>query len=144
MPLHGSPKPITDATGLAPALGVAACEALRLLISGQISDKAAFKLGLKWPNDLQWRNDTSPQHVPAKLAGILVETAPSPGLKHPVVVAGIGLNLRGAEECATTCGRRVQLTNTRIDYGAGESSPRRRVRLSFNDRDADSPVGDVI
>lgn len=99
--------PLAQLPGLAPALGVAACEALRLLISEQISDKAAFKLGLKWPNDLQWRNDTNPQHVPAKLAGILVETAPSPGLKHPVVVAGIGLNLHGAEALSAALGRPV-------------------------------------
>lgn len=99
--------PLAQLPGLAPALGVAACEALRLLVSRQISEKTAFKLGLKWPNDLQWRQDTNPHQIPAKLAGILVETAPCLGMKHPVVVAGIGLNLRGADMLSAALGRPV-------------------------------------
>jgi BirA family biotin operon repressor/biotin-[acetyl-CoA-carboxylase] ligase len=99
--------PLAQLPGLAPALGVAACEALRLLISEQISEKASFKFGLKWPNDLQWRHDTGPHHVSAKLAGILVETACCPNMKHPVVVAGIGLNLFGAESLSATLARPI-------------------------------------
>jgi len=43
-------------------------------------------LGLKWPNDLQWQG--------RKLAGILIEATPAPGLRpgERWVVIGVGLN----------------------------------------------------
>jgi BirA family biotin operon repressor/biotin-[acetyl-CoA-carboxylase] ligase len=45
-------------------------------------------LGLKWPNDLLWQG--------RKLAGVLIEATPAPGLKagERWVVIGVGLNLR--------------------------------------------------
>ncbi len=79
--------PMAQLPGLSPALGVAACEALRAQCPG-INDDRARRLGVKWPNDLQWGD--------AKLAGILVETARQPGARGPVVIVGMGLNLTGA------------------------------------------------
>jgi BirA family biotin operon repressor/biotin-[acetyl-CoA-carboxylase] ligase len=51
-------------------------------------------LNLKWPNDLQWHG--------AKLAGLLIETAPS-----STVVVGMGLNLRGAAGLSAQLGREI-------------------------------------
>lgn len=92
--------PLAQLPGLSPALGVAACEALRQLAGTQIDDRETLKLGLKWPNDLQWDKHS-------KLAGILVETAPTAGHKHPVIVAGIGINLRGARQLSQDLGRPI-------------------------------------
>ena len=58
--------PLATLPGLSPALGVAACEALRGLLRDQAWADAR-RLVLKWPNDIQFDD--------AKLAGILVETA---------------------------------------------------------------------
>ena len=88
--------PMAQLAGLSPALGVAACEALRTLIDHDqdqdTPDSAtrpdSQRLTLKWPNDLQW--DTG------KLAGILVETHQPTGTRAPYLVAGIGLNMRDA------------------------------------------------
>lgn len=72
-------------TGLSLAIGVALARAL------QTSAEAG--LGLKWPNDLQWRG--------RKLAGILVEIAgESGGPGHAVI--GIGINVRMPESAAAT------------------------------------------
>lgn len=87
--------------GLAPALGVAACEALRTLLE-QYSPALSIpvsRLTLKWPNDLQWDG--------AKLAGILVETAQGTSSGFPSIVAGIGLNLQGAKRLSAQLGRKI-------------------------------------
>lgn len=82
-----------ELAGLAPALGIAACAALRTLAPGQ-----AHRLTMKWPNDLMLDD--------AKLAGILVETRLQPD--HVFIVAGIGLNLRGAQVLQTELNREVR------------------------------------
>ena len=70
-------------SGLSLAMGVALARAL-----GTAADTG---LGLKWPNDLQWRG--------RKLAGILVEIAgESGGPGHAVI--GIGINVRMPEPAA--------------------------------------------
>lgn len=81
---YETPIPLAQLPGIAPALGVATCLALRSLINAQQVDTELQHLTLKWPNDLQWRG--------AKLAGLLIETAPS-----STVVVGMGLNLKGAD-----------------------------------------------
>jgi BirA family biotin operon repressor/biotin-[acetyl-CoA-carboxylase] ligase len=85
--------------GLSPALGVAACLALRQLFTPLLGQEASQQLALKWPNDLQWGS--------GKLAGILVETAQRPGARHPCLVVGIGLNLRGARALSTHLARDI-------------------------------------
>lgn len=103
--------PLARLPGLSPALGVAACEALRGLVTEQVTAYAARGLGLKWPNDLQWtwqqNTDSQPNFITGKLAGILVETAPCTAFKHPVIVAGIGINLRGGRELTAELGRPI-------------------------------------
>ena len=91
--------PLAQLPGLSPALGVAACLALRQLFAPLIGQHACQALGLKWPNDLQWGS--------GKLAGILVETAQRPGARHPCLVVGIGLNLRGARALSTNLAREI-------------------------------------
>jgi BirA family biotin operon repressor/biotin-[acetyl-CoA-carboxylase] ligase len=91
--------PLVQLPGLSPALGVAACLALRQLFAPLIGQKACETLGLKWPNDLQWGA--------GKLAGILIETAQRPGARHPYLVVGIGLNLRGARALSTHLAREI-------------------------------------
>lgn len=91
--------PLAQLPGLSPALGVAACLALRQLFAQLIGPHASQALGLKWPNDLQWGS--------GKLAGILVETAQRPGARHPCLVVGIGLNLRGARALSTHLARDI-------------------------------------
>lgn len=74
----------TALAGLSLAMGVALARAL-----GASVDTG---LGLKWPNDLQWRG--------RKLAGILVEIAgESAGPSYAVI--GIGINVRMPESVAT-------------------------------------------
>ena len=90
--------PLPTLPGLSPALGVAACEALRGLLQDQARADAR-RLVLKWPNDIQFDD--------AKLAGILVETAFQPKMQGVTVVAGIGLNLRGGKRLAHSLGRAV-------------------------------------
>ena len=85
--------------GLSPALGVAACLALRQLFTPLLGQEVCQQLALKWPNDLQWGT--------GKLAGILVETAQRPGARHPCLVVGIGLNLRGARALSTHLARDI-------------------------------------
>ena len=97
--------PIAQLAGVSPALGIAACEALRSLIdparhpTGSSSQTETRRLTLKWPNDLQWDA--------GKLAGILVETLQPAGSDHPFLVAGIGLNLRRAVELSEALGRPI-------------------------------------
>ena len=87
--------PVASLMGLSPALGVAATLALRNLLNAT----HAHRLTLKWPNDILWDS--------AKLAGILIETVKHPDRPHPIVVAGIGLNLCGAPTLATELGRPI-------------------------------------
>ncbi len=91
--------PLAQLPGLSPALGVAACLALRRLFAPLLGQNACQRLALKWPNDLQWES--------GKLAGILVETAQRPGARHPCLVVGIGLNLRGARALSTHLARDI-------------------------------------
>ncbi len=95
--------PIAELPGLSPVMGIAACEALRDLISAHRASQsppiAEIRLALKWPNDLQWDQ--------AKLAGILVESANRPDSQSPVIVAGIGLNLKDAPALSTELGRPI-------------------------------------
>ncbi len=91
--------PLAQLPGLSPALGVATCLALRELFALRLGAFACQKLALKWPNDLQWGS--------AKLAGILVETAQQPGVRHPCVIIGIGLNLRGAQALSKQLQREI-------------------------------------
>lgn len=89
--------PLAQLPGIAPALGVVTCLALRSLLGAQPADPALTPLApltLKWPNDLQWHG--------AKLAGLLIETAPS-----STVVIGMGLNLRGADALSAALGRDI-------------------------------------
>ena len=91
--------PLAQLPGISPALGVATCLALRQLFAPLIGQEHCQALALKWPNDLQWGS--------GKLAGILVETAQRPGTRHPCLVVGIGLNLRGAQALSTHLGRDI-------------------------------------
>ena len=91
--------PLAQLPGLSPALGIAACLALRQLFAPLLGQQACQTLGLKWPNDLQWGS--------GKLAGILVETAQRPGARHPCLVVGVGLNLRGARALSTHLARDI-------------------------------------
>ncbi len=106
--------PMPQLAGLSPALGVAACEALRALID-QNQDRPdsatrpdAQRLTLKWPNDLQWDA--------GKLAGILVETHQPTGSRAPYLVAGIGLNMLDANHLSQALNRPIsdwsQITDT--------------------------------
>lgn len=85
--------------GIAPALGIASCLAIRSLLVPRLGVRAAHQLTLKWPNDLQWKG--------AKLAGILVETAPSAKPQQPLLVIGMGLNLSGAAQLSAELNRPV-------------------------------------
>lgn len=70
----GLPLAPADWSGLSLAVGVAVAESLHP------------EIGLKWPNDLWWRD--------RKLAGILVETASAASPDAPrAVVIGVGLNI---------------------------------------------------
>ena len=86
--------PLAQLPGIAPALGVSTCLALRSLLGAQRDDSTLEPLALKWPNDLQWHG--------AKLAGLLIETAPA-----STVVVGLGLNLRGAAGLSVQLGREI-------------------------------------
>jgi BirA family biotin operon repressor/biotin-[acetyl-CoA-carboxylase] ligase len=95
-----APKIATgDLPGIAPALGIASCLALRSLLTPLIGARTTHQLTLKWPNDLQWKD--------AKLAGILVETAPSTTARQPILVIGMGLNLSGGAELSAELKRPV-------------------------------------
>lgn len=84
---------------LSPLAGLAACEALRELISPPMRSH----LTMKWPNDLLWQS--------AKLAGILVEVTRAGTARlspdHYVAIIGIGLNLDDARALSTSLNRKV-------------------------------------
>lgn len=84
---------------LSPLAGLAACEALRSVISS--ANQA--HLTMKWPNDVQWQS--------AKLAGILVEVTRAGTARqspdHHVAIIGMGLNLDDARALTLSLNRRV-------------------------------------
>ncbi|AWB34593.1 biotin--[acetyl-CoA-carboxylase] ligase [Orrella marina] len=78
--------------GVAPALGIATCEALRPLAGHDIG-----RLSMKWPNDIMIDD--------SKLAGILVESRiMGNGI---FLVVGMGLNLAGASDLSAELNRDV-------------------------------------
>ena len=102
--------PARHLAGLAPALGIAACDALRRLAA-----ESGQRLQMKWPNDLMIDE--------GKLAGILVESRIRGN--QVFIVAGIGLNLANGAELRSRLNREVtdwaQLKspqNARIDITA--------------------------
>jgi BirA family transcriptional regulator, biotin operon repressor / biotin---[acetyl-CoA-carboxylase] ligase len=94
--------PLAQLPGIAPALGVTTCLALRSFIAAHSADAElqhlkqhlSQHLTLKWPNDLEWHG--------AKLAGLLIETAPA-----STVVIGMGLNLKGADQLSAQLDRAI-------------------------------------
>jgi BirA family biotin operon repressor/biotin-[acetyl-CoA-carboxylase] ligase len=102
--------PARHLAGLAPAFGIAACDALR-----QLAGQAGQRLQMKWPNDLMIDD--------AKLAGILVESRIR---GHQLfIVAGIGLNLENGAQFRSELNREVtdwaslkSEQNARIDIAA--------------------------
>lgn len=84
---------------LSPLAGLAACEALRQVISARNRDF----LTMKWPNDVQWKA--------AKLAGILVEVTRAGTARltpdHHIAIIGIGINLDDARALSQSLNRRV-------------------------------------
>lgn len=84
---------------LSPLVGMAACEALRNVISEQNRPH----LTMKWPNDIQWRS--------AKLAGILVEATRAGTARltpdHHIAIIGIGINLEDARALSQSLNRRI-------------------------------------
>ncbi|CAM5187178.1 biotin--[biotin carboxyl-carrier protein] ligase OS=Castellaniella defragrans OX=75697 GN=HNR28_000180 PE=4 SV=1 [Castellaniella defragrans] len=83
---------------LAPLIGLATCEALRV----QISAPHRSHLTMKWPNDLQWKQ--------AKLAGILIESTRSSTAQaadHHLIIIGMGLNLQDARALSASLDRRI-------------------------------------
>jgi len=102
---------------LSPLVGLAACEALRKLISPELR----LNLSMKWPNDLQWRY--------AKLAGILVETTRAGASRlspdHYVAIIGMGINLDDARALSKSLNRSVSDWSeiAREDPSAAQVSP---------------------
>lgn len=104
--------PLAQLPGIAPALGVSTCLALRSLLGSNQVGSALAPLKLKWPNDLQWHG--------AKLAGLLIETAP-----FSTVVVGMGLNLRGAASLSMQLGREI------ADLGQIEHACKRSIHPAY-------------
>ena len=84
---------------LSPLAGLAACEALRSVISKE----NRTHLAMKWPNDVQWQS--------AKLAGILVEVTRAGTARlasdHHIAIIGMGINLDDARALSQSLNRRV-------------------------------------
>lgn len=84
---------------LSPLAGLAACEALRSVIS----ETNRSNLCMKWPNDVQWKS--------AKLAGILVEVTRAGTARlapdHHIAIIGMGINLEDARALSKSLDRRV-------------------------------------
>lgn len=97
--------PLAALPGLSPIMGIAACEALRAMLAPDATQTSAIsleypkRLQLKWPNDLMWDH--------AKLAGILVESTSMPGTRTPVIVVGIGLNLKDGATLSAQLNRAI-------------------------------------
>lgn len=91
--------PSRQLPALSPLAGLAACEALRQVIS----EKNRSQLCMKWPNDVQWRS--------AKLAGILVEVTRAGTARlapdHHIAIIGMGINLDDARALSRSLNRRV-------------------------------------
>lgn len=84
---------------LSPLAGIAACEALRSLLSPAMRNR----LRMKWPNDVLWQF--------SKLAGILVEITRASTSRlssdHYVAIIGIGINLDDARSLSQALNRQV-------------------------------------
>lgn len=84
---------------LSPLAGIAACEALRSLLSPAMRNR----LVMKWPNDVLWQF--------SKLAGILVEVTRAGTSRqsrdHYVAIIGIGINLDDARALSQSLNRHV-------------------------------------
>ena len=78
----GLPLQPADWSGLSLVAGISLAESL------EPGDHPDSRIGLKWPNDLWLRTPQGER----KLAGILVETASSEGLRYAVI--GVGINIR--------------------------------------------------
>lgn len=96
-----------DLSALSLAAGVAARQAIKAA-TGRAP-------ALKWPNDLVWAD--------RKLGGILVETAPRPGVSRHVVV-GLGLNVSMDDETLWNLGRRPGSAIDLAMMTAGRPPPR--------------------
>ena len=81
------PMRAADWSGLSLAVGLAVAEALDPL-PPQRSGRRAPRIGLKWPNDLML---LTPQELPRKLGGILIESLAAADKRMAVI--GIGLNI---------------------------------------------------
>lgn len=86
--------PLPQLAGIAPALGVATCLAMRTFFEASQAQIALDDLKLKWPNDVLWRG--------AKLAGILIETGPQSRL-----IIGMGINLQDAQTLSAQLDRKI-------------------------------------
>lgn len=86
--------PLPQLAGIAPAVGVATCLALRKFFQTSQPQVELKDLKLKWPNDVLWRG--------AKLAGILIETGPQSRL-----IIGMGINMRDAQTLSGQLDRKI-------------------------------------
>lgn len=118
----GLPLAPRDWSGLSLAVGVAVAEAL--------DPQGDAGVALKWPNDL-WRQDR-------KLAGILIETATTPGdtpsaTRYVVIGVGINIGPRSAEGMRTppACVREWQPDATTAGALAQIAAPLLRTVLQF-------------
>lgn len=113
--------PARQLPALAPLIGVATCEALRLLVSAPLRSR----LTMKWPNDLLWDQ--------AKLAGILIESTRSGTAQgaadHHLIIIGMGLNLQDARALSASLDRRIADWAGIVadDPPAGHATPARLV-----------------
>lgn len=75
-----------DQLARAPEIGFVAGLAIIAAIQSLVPDRASDEaVRCKWPNDVLFEG--------AKVAGLLLETAHSPGVTKPCVILGVGLNL---------------------------------------------------
>ena len=90
-----------DLGGLSLAVGAAIADALD---PPDGSQRAAPRIGIKWPNDL-WLVDRAGSTVPhgsgRKLAGILVETAPLGAGRVAVIGVGVNIAAHAADDAAS-------------------------------------------
>ncbi|QAA94553.1 biotin--[acetyl-CoA-carboxylase] ligase [Pollutimonas thiosulfatoxidans] len=102
---------------LSPLAGLAACEALRELITPE----QRLHMAMKWPNDVQWKR--------AKLAGILVELTRAGTSRlsndHYVAIIGMGVNLDDARALSQSLNRQIAdwAEVARDDPGAATATP---------------------
>lgn len=100
----GLPLAVADWSGLSLAVGVAVAEALHP------------DIGLKWPNDLWWRDH--------KLAGILIETASFGEQRYAVIGVGINIGSRPGDGLSTAPAWLAQLVpQARAEVALGQVAP---------------------